>query len=226
MRPLDGFFDRILDGGRGRSGEFNLFVNGVFHVHLSDRLDDGLRDRLFAARGKSTPAIIRPSAGKNHGVVTHPPKVAVAGTNACPPTIRGMPLKPGTHNLGISGFGRVLFGTAVAGLALLALVYGNFAPLVEPFPAWLPWPEVWACGLGSILLAAGAGVLFARTAFSSAMIIGVYGLPDVRIWYSQSGRLADYEYGSVNPRGQVEVAGVDLGRLSLDMHYNCTTLDA
>ena len=77
--------------------------------------------------------------------------------------------------MGISGFGRVLFGTAVAGLALLALVYGNFAPLVEPFPAWLPWPEVWACGLGSILLAAGAGVLFARTAFSSAMIIGVYG---------------------------------------------------
>jgi uncharacterized membrane protein len=76
----------------------------------------------------------------------------------------------------ISGFGHALFGIAVAGLALLSLVYGNFAPIMEPFPAWLPRPEVWAHGLGAILLAAAAGLFFARTASASALIIGAYGL--------------------------------------------------
>ncbi len=74
----------------------------------------------------------------------------------------------------ISRFGRALFGTAVAGLAILSLVYGNFAPILAPFPALLPWPEVWAYGSGAILLAASAGLFFARTALVSAIIIGVY----------------------------------------------------
>jgi uncharacterized membrane protein len=75
----------------------------------------------------------------------------------------------------ISGFGRALFGISVAGLALLCLVYGNFAPLVEPFPAWVPWPSIWAYGSGAILLAAGAGLFLGRTASSSAVVIGIYG---------------------------------------------------
>ena len=74
----------------------------------------------------------------------------------------------------ISGFGQALFGIAVAGLAILSLVFGNFAPIAEPFPASLPWPEVWVYGSGAILLAAGAGLFFARTALVSALIIGVY----------------------------------------------------
>jgi uncharacterized membrane protein len=74
----------------------------------------------------------------------------------------------------ISGFGHALFGIAVAGLAILSLVFGNFAPIAEPFPASLPWPEVWVYGSGAILLAAGAGLFFARTALVSALIIGVY----------------------------------------------------
>jgi len=73
-----------------------------------------------------------------------------------------------------SGFGRALFGISVAGLALLCLVYGNFAPLVGPFPAWVPWPSIWVYGSGAILLAAGAGLFFARTALASAIIIGAY----------------------------------------------------
>jgi uncharacterized membrane protein YphA (DoxX/SURF4 family) len=75
----------------------------------------------------------------------------------------------------ISGFGHALFGTAVAGLAVLSLVYGDFAPIWEPFPALLPWPEVWVYGAGVILLAASAGLFFARTALASAILIGVYG---------------------------------------------------
>src|SRR5450432_2086910 len=74
----------------------------------------------------------------------------------------------------ISGFGQALFGIAVAGLATLCLVYGNFAPLVEPFSASLPWSKIWAYGLGAILLAASAGLFFTRAALVSAMIIGVY----------------------------------------------------
>jgi uncharacterized membrane protein YphA (DoxX/SURF4 family) len=76
----------------------------------------------------------------------------------------------------ISGFGHALFGIAVAGLAVLCLVYGNFAPIVEPFPARLPWREMWAYGLGAMLLAASAGLLFARTALVSTIIVGAYGL--------------------------------------------------
>jgi uncharacterized membrane protein len=74
----------------------------------------------------------------------------------------------------ISGFGHILFGISVAGLAALSLAYGNFAPIVERFPAWLPGPKVWAYGLGAILLAASAGLFFARTALVSAIIIGAY----------------------------------------------------
>jgi uncharacterized membrane protein len=84
----------------------------------------------------------------------------------------------------ISGFGHVLFGIAVAGLAILSLVYGNFAPLLEPFPAMLPWREVWAYGLGAILLAASAGLFFTRTALVSAIIVGAYGL----IWIASRAR--------------------------------------
>jgi uncharacterized membrane protein len=76
----------------------------------------------------------------------------------------------------ISGIGKALFGISVAGLAMLSLVYGSFAPIMEPLPALLPWREVWACGLGAILLAAGAGLFFARTALAGTMIIGVYEL--------------------------------------------------
>lgn len=75
----------------------------------------------------------------------------------------------------ITGFGHALFGIAVAGLAMLSLVYGDFAPIWEPFPALLPWPEVWVYGAGAILLAASAGLFFARTASASAITIGVYG---------------------------------------------------
>jgi len=86
----------------------------------------------------------------------------------------GQSLESNNLNMRISGFGHALFGIAVAGLAILSLVYGNFAPILEPFPASLPWREVWLYGSGAILLAASAGLFFARTALVSAIIIGAY----------------------------------------------------
>ena len=74
----------------------------------------------------------------------------------------------------ISGIGHVLFGSAVAGLALLSLTYGNFAPIMGPLPALVPRPEIWTFGLGAVLLAASAGLLFGRTACLSAVVVGVY----------------------------------------------------
>ena len=62
----------------------------------------------------------------------------------------------------------------MAGLAALSLAYGNFAPIMEPFPSWLPWPGIWTYGLGAILLAASAGMFFARTALASVMTVGAY----------------------------------------------------
>ncbi len=93
----------------------------------------------------------------------------------CLPTrCRGLSLEVGDLNMRISGFGHALFGISVAGLAMLSLAYGNFAPLLEPSPALLPWSEVWAYGSGVILLAAGAGLFFARTAPASAVTIGLF----------------------------------------------------
>jgi uncharacterized membrane protein len=85
-------------------------------------------------------------------------------------------LAAGNLDMRVTGFGHALFGIAVAGLAILSLVYGSFAPIMEPFPALLPWREFWVYGSGAILLAASLGVFFARTALLGALIIGGYEL--------------------------------------------------
>jgi hypothetical protein len=86
----------------------------------------------------------------------------------------------------ISGFGHVLFGIAVAGLALLSLIYGSFVPILGPFPASLPCQAFWAYGPGIVLLAASAGLFFARTTKVSFLIVGAYGL----FWFGARVRSA------------------------------------
>jgi uncharacterized membrane protein len=70
------------------------------------------------------------------------------------------------------GFGDAMFTASVAGLAVLSLVYGNFAPLLDPFP----WPTVLTFALGSVLLAASIGLLFERTVAASVITIAVYAM--------------------------------------------------
>jgi uncharacterized membrane protein len=67
------------------------------------------------------------------------------------------------------GFGDALFTSTVAGVAVLSLVYGNFAPLLDPFP----WPKVLTFALGLVLLAASVGLLFERTLAASATTVAV-----------------------------------------------------
>ena len=76
----------------------------------------------------------------------------------------------------ISGLGHALFGVSVMGLSALGLAYGDFKPLLEPFPALLPQPHAWAYGSAAILLVTGVGLLFGRTALVSVTIVAAFGL--------------------------------------------------
>lgn len=70
--------------------------------------------------------------------------------------------------------GRGLLAVAVAGFGILNLSYGNMSPIWASVPAWLPWPEVWCIGTGTVLLVAGVGLFFARFAWLSALGIAAY----------------------------------------------------
>jgi uncharacterized membrane protein len=65
------------------------------------------------------------------------------------------------------GFGDAMFTASLAGLAVLSLIYGNFAPLLDP----RPWPQVLTLILGWVLLAASIGLLFGRTVAASAITV-------------------------------------------------------
>ena len=70
--------------------------------------------------------------------------------------------------------GRGLCAAAAAGVAVLSLTYRDFAPMWESVPPWIPGRETWVHAWGLLLLAAGAGLCFARTAVPSALTIGAY----------------------------------------------------
>jgi uncharacterized membrane protein YphA (DoxX/SURF4 family) len=72
------------------------------------------------------------------------------------------------------GFAQCLFAIASAGLALLSLAYGDFAPGGQSLAAWIPWREAWVYGSALLVLAASAGLCFSRTALMSVLAIGAY----------------------------------------------------
>jgi uncharacterized membrane protein len=71
-------------------------------------------------------------------------------------------------------FAQGLFAVASASLAILSLVYGDFAPGGETLPAWIPWREAWIHAAALIVLVASVGVFFQRTALMSVLTIGAY----------------------------------------------------
>jgi uncharacterized membrane protein YphA (DoxX/SURF4 family) len=74
----------------------------------------------------------------------------------------------------IDGLSHGLFAIAVASVAVLSLSYGNFVPLGQPFPAWIPGRQIWVYASGLLLLVLSVGLCFPRTASPSAAAIGVY----------------------------------------------------
>jgi len=71
-----------------------------------------------------------------------------------------------------TGLSGALFAASVAGLAGLSFLYGNFAPLLDPFP----WPKAWTYGLGVLLVAACVGLFLTRAVAVSAIIIAAYAV--------------------------------------------------
>lgn len=71
----------------------------------------------------------------------------------------------------IVGLARGLLAVASASLAIWSLRYSHFA--WEGLPSWIPWREACVYGSALVVLAASAGLCFARTALPSVLVIGV-----------------------------------------------------
>ncbi len=74
----------------------------------------------------------------------------------------------------IVGLSQGLFAIALASVAILSLSYGDFVPIGQFFPAWIPWRQTWLYGSALLVLVASAGLCFSRTALPSALTICAY----------------------------------------------------
>jgi uncharacterized membrane protein len=69
---------------------------------------------------------------------------------------------------------RALFAAAAACLAILSIIYHDFAPLWQFIPNSVWGHETWVYGSAFVLLAAAAGLCFTRTALAGILAIGAY----------------------------------------------------
>lgn len=67
-----------------------------------------------------------------------------------------------------------LFAIGMIGLGILALIYGDFALVWQPVPAWIPGRTGLAYGSGVLMLLTGIGLLFVSTAAWSIRILFPY----------------------------------------------------
>ncbi len=68
----------------------------------------------------------------------------------------------------------VLFAIGLLGLGVLALIYGDFALVWQPVPAWLPARAAVAYGSGVLMLLLGAGLLLPPTRVWAVRILFPY----------------------------------------------------
>ena len=57
------------------------------------------------------------------------------------------------------------------GLGILALIFGDFALVWQPVPAWIPGRTALAYGSGLVMVFGGIGLLFTVTAAWSARLL-------------------------------------------------------
>jgi len=84
--------------------------------------------------------------------------------------------------MGAIGVGRGLWALAAASLGILGLVYPETAPFGPSLPAHMAWQPLWVYGPAILVLAAGVGVCFRRTALPGTWAIGAYLL----LWAASS----------------------------------------
>ena len=70
--------------------------------------------------------------------------------------------------------GLALFAVGMIGLGILALIYGDFALVWQPVPAWVPGRTGLAYASGLVMLLGGVGLLFGRTRVPSTRVLFVY----------------------------------------------------
>lgn len=72
--------------------------------------------------------------------------------------------------------GRVLLATGVAALGIQSLIHADFVSSLQPVPAWLPAPRIWACLIDTFLVVAAVGLLSRRQVRSAAIGLGAMSL--------------------------------------------------
>ena len=71
-------------------------------------------------------------------------------------------------------FSNGFFAAAMISLGILGFVYGDFALVWQPVPQWLPLREPAAYACAALMLTAGAGLLWTRTAALASRTLLVY----------------------------------------------------
>ncbi len=83
----------------------------------------------------------------------------------------------------VRGPGHLALASGTAGLGVLCLLYGDFAPQWEPIPRWFPWPHGFAYTSGVVLLSGAIGLLLRRLASRAALALFAYQL----VWLAVEG---------------------------------------
>ncbi|HXQ81577.1 MAG TPA: hypothetical protein VN775_09710 [Opitutaceae bacterium] len=74
----------------------------------------------------------------------------------------------------MNALSRVLFAIGPAGLGILSIIYGDFAMVWQPVPAWVPLRAVIAYLSGALLLGCGVAMLMKRTATLAALVLTIF----------------------------------------------------
>jgi uncharacterized membrane protein len=78
---------------------------------------------------------------------------------------------PEDKALRITSVGQAVFAATMIGLGILGLIKGDFTPVWEPVPKWVPAREVLVYLCAFLSLASGLGLLWRRTAAVAARVL-------------------------------------------------------
>ena len=79
-----------------------------------------------------------------------------------------------TQRRHFTALGHPLFAAGIVALGVLSLLYGDSSLVLQAVPRWVPWRGDWIYACGAVMLACGAGLLFARTAALASRVLVAY----------------------------------------------------